>query len=79
LGTIRALGLLVDGPASTCLSADPGPGPSFVSIGRVSGVGALLDCVPRGCGGGGGWAGGGVPLGAVLVLSCRGRGGVFRG
>jgi len=31
LGTIRALGLFVGGPASTCLSADPGPGPSFGS------------------------------------------------
>jgi len=29
LGTIRASRHLVDGPASTCLSADPGPGPSF--------------------------------------------------
>jgi len=40
-----------------------------VSIGRLSGVGALWDCVPRVCGGGGGCAGGGVPLGAVPVLS----------
>ena len=30
---------------------------------------ALWDCVPRVCGGGGGCAGGGVPLGAVPVLS----------
>jgi len=29
----------------------------------------LWDCVPRVCGGGGGCTGGGVPLGAVLVLS----------
>ena len=42
---------------------------SGVSIGRLSGVGALWDCVPRVCGGGGSCAGGGVPLGAVLVLS----------
>jgi len=35
-----------------------------VSIGRLSGVGALWDCVSRVCGGGGGCAGGGVPLGA---------------
>ena len=45
--------------------------PSGVSIGRLSGVGALWDCVPRVCGGGGGCAGGGVPLGgcarAVLM------------
>jgi len=39
-------------------------------IGRLSGVGALWDCVPRVCGGGGGCAGGGVPLAAVPVLSC---------
>ena len=38
--------------------------PSGVSIGRLSGVGALWDCVSRACGGGGGCAGGGVPLGA---------------
>jgi len=30
----------------------------------LSGVGALWDCVSRVCGGGGGCAGGGVPLGA---------------
>jgi len=41
-------------------------------IGRLSGFGALWDCIPRVCGGGGGCAGGGVPLGAVLALSwCR--------
>jgi len=39
------------------------------SIGRLSGGGALWDCVPRVCGGGGGCAGGGVPLGAVPALS----------
>jgi len=39
-----------------------------VSIGRLSEVGALWDCVPRVCGGGGGCAGGDVPLGAVLAL-----------
>jgi len=38
--------------------------PSGVSIGRLSGVGALWDCVSRVYGGGGGCAGGGVPLGA---------------
>jgi len=38
--------------------------PSGVSIGRLSGVGALWDCVSHVCGGGGGCAGGGVPLGA---------------
>ena len=37
------------------------------------GVGALWDCVPRVCGGGGGCAGGGVPLGAVLALSWCGE------
>ena len=36
---------------------------------RLSGVGALWDCAPRVCGGGGGSAGGGVPLGAAPVLS----------
>jgi len=46
---------------------------SGVSIGRLSGVGALWDCVPRVCGGGGGCAGGGVPLGAVLALSWCGE------
>jgi len=47
-----------------------GLGPlSGVSIGYLSGAGALWDCVPRVCGGGGGCAGGGVPLGAVSALS----------
>jgi len=41
---------------------------SGVSIGRLSGVGALWDCVPLVCVGVGGCAGGGVPLEAVLVL-----------
>jgi len=36
--------------------------------GLFSGVGALWDCVPRVCGGGGGCTGGGVPLGAVPAL-----------
>ena len=36
---------------------------------RLSGVGALWDCVSRVCGGGGGCAGGGVPLGTVPALS----------
>jgi len=40
---------------------------------RLSGVGALWDCFLRVCGGGGGCAGGGVPLGAVLVLSWCGE------
>ena len=39
----------------------------------MSGVGTLWDCVPRVCGGGGGCAGGGVPLGAVPVLSWCGE------
>jgi len=39
-----------------------------VSIGRLSGVGALWDCVPHVCGGDGGCTGGGVPRGAVPVL-----------
>jgi len=39
-----------------------------VSKGRLSGVGAPWDCVPRVCGCGGGCAGGGVPLGAVPAL-----------
>jgi len=47
--------------------------PSGVSIGRLSGIGALWDCAPRVCGGGGGCAGGGVPLGAVLALSWCGE------
>jgi len=37
------------------------------------GVGAPWDCVPRVCGGGGGCAGGGVPLGAVPALSWCGE------
>jgi len=48
-----------------------GLGPlSGVTIGRLSGVGALWDCVSRvwwSC------AGGGVPLGAVLMLSWCGE------
>ena len=47
--------------------------PSGVSIGRLSGVGALWDCVSYLCGGGGGCAGGGVPPGAVPVLSWCGE------
>jgi len=38
--------------------------PSGASTGRLSGVGALWDCVLRVCDGGGGCAGGNVPLGA---------------
>jgi len=44
-----------------------------VGIGRLSGVGALWDCVHRVCGGGGDCAGGDVPLGAVLALSWCGK------
>jgi len=33
----------------------------------------VWDCVPRVCGGGGGCAGGSVPLGTVLVLSWCGE------
>jgi len=40
---------------------------------RLSGVGALWDCVPRVCGGGGGCAGGGVSLGAMPALSWCGE------
>jgi len=43
----------------------------------LSGVGELWDCVLRVCGGGGGYAGGGVPLGAVRALSWCGE--VFLG
>jgi len=39
----------------------------------MSGVGALWDCVPRVCGGGGGCAGGGVPLGPGPMLSWCGE------
>jgi len=42
--------------------------PSGVSIGRLSGVGALWDCVPRVCVDVGGCAGSGGPLGAVPAL-----------
>jgi len=60
-------------PESNLVGAQ-GLGPlSGVSIGRLSGVGALWDCVPRVCGGGGGCAGGGVPLGAVPALSWCGE------
>jgi len=51
-----------------------GLGPLFgASIGRLSGLGALWDYVPRVCSGGGGCAGGGVPLGAVPALSWCGE------
>jgi len=40
---------------------------------RLSGVGALWDCISRVYGGVGGCAGGGVPLGAVPVLSWCGE------
>jgi len=39
----------------------------------LSGVGARWNCVSRVCGGGGGCAGGGVPLRAVPVLSWCGE------
>ena len=41
--------------------------------GRLSGISALWDCVPRVCGGWGGCASGGVPLGAVAALSWCGE------
>jgi len=49
--------------------------PSEVSIGltRLSRVGPLWDCASRVCGGWGGCAGGGVPLGAVPALSWCGE------
>jgi len=46
---------------------------SGVSIGRLSGVVTLWDCVPRVCGGGGGCAGSDLPVGAVPALSGVGR------
>jgi len=51
----------------------PGVGPLWISIGRLSGVGALWDCVPRVCGGEGGCAGDGVPLRDVPALSWCGE------
>jgi len=64
----------VDGPAPTCLSADPGPGPSFGGEHRPfewgkRAVGLCSPCLD----GEGGCAGGGVPLGAVPVLSWCGE------
>jgi len=51
-----------------------GLGPlSGVSIGRLSKVGALWDCVTHVCGGEGGCAGSGVPLSVVLALSWYGE------
>jgi len=50
---------------------------SGAGICRLSGVGALWDCVPCVYGGGGGCAGGGVPMGAVLAVSWCGE--VFLG
>ena len=65
MGTIRRRRLLWmdQRPRASALTLGLGP-PSGVSIGRLSGVGALWNCVSRVCGGGGGCAGGGVPLGA---------------
>ena len=59
----------MDGPASTCLSADPGPGSSFESEHRPFEWGwrAVGLCYPVSVVVG--VAGGGVPLGAVLTLS----------
>jgi len=48
-------------------------GGEHICIGRLSGIDGLWDCVPRVCGGGGGCTGGGVPLGAVSVLSWCGE------
>jgi len=45
----------------------------LMSMGRLRGVGALWDCVPRVTGCEDGCAGGGVPLGAVLALSWCGE------
>jgi len=68
------------GALSTCLSADPGPGPSFGSgHGPFEwGWRAVGLCFSL-CGGGGSCAGGGVPLGAVLVLSWCGEVSLSRG
>jgi len=64
-------GAAVWGPNEDRRRSGPGLSPPLgVSIGHLSGVGALWDYVPRACGGGGGCAGGGVPLvGAVAALS----------
>jgi len=66
LGTIRAAAPFcgrtsVYVPKRLTLGLGP---PSGVSTGCLSGFCALWDCVSRVCGGGGGCAGGGVPLGA---------------
>jgi len=52
--------------ASSCLRR-------FVTSYMFIHIDALWDCVPRVCGGGGGCAGGGVPLGAMPVMSWRGE------
>jgi len=64
----------VDGLASTCLSADPGPGPFFGGEHRPfewgkRAVGLCSPCLD----GEGGCAGGGLPLGAEPVLSSCGE------
>jgi len=59
-------------PRANALTLHLGP-PSGVNLGRLVGVGALWGGVPRVCGGGGGCAGGGVPLGAVPALSWCGE------
>jgi len=65
----------VDAQASTCLSADPGSGPSFGGEHRPFEWGwrAVGLCSPCLRCSGGGCAGGGVPLGAVPVLSWCGE------
>jgi len=58
---------------NSCAFVFCGPVGVSIGIGRLSGVGALWDCVSRVCGGGGGCAGGGVPLGAGPCCPDLGR------
>jgi len=70
----RSTGVEQERWRASCAAPPPSVSCRVGSVaGGALGVGALWDCVPRVCSGGGGCASGGVPLGAVPVLSWCGE------